>query len=243
MQPVDHRLDALCNQPVGQVWSVDQDHRQVQHPGRRQLGIGTAATGILGHDSVDVMGLQQVRIAVSGKGATGDDNRCVRQRQRAIGWINQPEQVMMLGLAGKGRQMYPANRQKHPARRASQRFCRACHIGHLGPAVAGALKPRWPLQRDQGNTGGQGGIDRVVAHPGGKGVGRVDQMSDGVVTQIAHQPFGAAKAAGAGRYWLLARIGDTPGIGQGGGQTGAGAGCGQQACLGSAAQYEDIRHG
>ena len=245
MKPVHHRRYGPGNRALWQFWPVDQDHRQLQGAGRRQFGIRPRTTGVFGHDGVDCMGLQQRQIARFGEGATGDQDRGSEQgqRQRAARRIDKAQQVVVLGLPGESRQMQTANRQKHPARRASQRLHRACDIRHLGPSVLGSGLPFGALQRDQRHPRCGSCVYGMGRHLGGKGVGGIDQMADPIVGQIADQPLGATKTAHSGWHRLGARTGDATGVGQGGRQTGGGDGMGKGACLGGAAQDQDIRHG
>ena len=180
--------------PVGHIGAVDQDHGQAQFTRRIQLCTRAHTARVLGDDMGDVMGLQQIKIALQRKGAARDQGRDIGQGQSG-GLIHQPQKIMMLGLCGEIFQRLAADSQEHPCRIIGQGRDSARHIRHALPKVAFGGLPRCAFKSQQRNLGDGCGLNRVAAHLGRKGVGRVDQVSDTLSAQIAHQSLYPAKAA------------------------------------------------
>jgi len=242
MKPGHHAFNAVSHAPLRQGGAVDQDHRQAKVAGSNQLGLCPAATSIFGNDRVDFISLQQVNIVRFGKRPSGDDRRAMGQRQR-IGRIDKSQDIMVLRLCRKGCQVLAADSQKHVLRGPVQGGDGRRNVGHADPAVSPAGLPRRALQRNQRRSGLRCCEHGMVAHLCRKRVGSVDQMGDPVIAKVAQQPVNAAESANSGGDRLWARIGDAPGIRQGGGKASPGHGHRQQARLGGAAQDQDIRHG
>lgn len=149
----------------------------------------------------------------------------------------------MLGLGGKLGQVQTAKGQHDAAGRTGQRLCRRRNVWHMGPVVAIDCLPRWAGQRSQRNARHFCRRIRVTAHLSGKGMGRVDQMSDVMVTQKGGQSFDSTKTTHAGWQRLRTRIGHAPGIGQNGRNTPIRHRAGKLAGLCCAAKDQEVlRH-
>lgn len=243
MKPFQHITYSVNLGPLWQGGAVDHQDRQPQLPCGDQLGPGPAATGILADDQVDGMIAQQGGVTLNGEGAAIHRNAVAGQGRRNVGGIDQTQQVMMLRCRPEFGQMHPPKCQHDPLRRPVQRTDGSTNIRHMAPVIAGAGDPGRAAKRDQRHVGHCGGLYSVLADPGSKGMGCVDQVGDCVIAQIICQSRYPAKAAHADSHGLLARVPHPSGIGQRGGQSSLGKVLGQFAGFGRAAKDQDVRHG
>lgn len=223
--------------------AIDHDHRQVESAGDQQLGLRAGATGIFAQDKVDAMRLHQGAVAFHVEGATIDDQAVMGQHGRRGGRIDEAQQIMMLGLCGKGIDMQSAQRQHDPAWRSGKGSDGPGNVRHMGPAVARLRAPCRASQRDQRHGGDARGLHRVGAHLRGEGVRGIDQMGDAMVAQMAGQPLHPAKAADPDRHRLRAGMVGAPGIAERRGNIRFGQQAGERAGLARAAQQQDVGHG
>ena len=182
--------------PVRHIGAVDQDHGQAQVTRRIQLCTRTRTARVLGDDMGDVVGLQQIKIALQRKGAARNQRGGMGQGQSG-GLVNKPQNVMMLRLYGEIFQRLATYGQENPCRIIGQGRNSARHIGHALPDVALHRLPRRAFKGQQRSLGDGCGLNGVAAHLRREGVGRVDQVGDGLLAQIAHQTRHPAKAANA----------------------------------------------
>lgn len=242
-QPAQDGMGAVDFIARWQHGAVDQDDRQVERAGGEQLGLRAGAAGIFAEDKLDAMRLHQGAVAFHVEGATIDDQAVIGQHGRRGGRIDEAQQIMMLGLRGKGIDMHPAQREHDAAWRPSQGSDGPGNVRHMGPAVARLRAPCRASQRDQRHGGDARGLHRVGAHLRGEGVRGVDQMGDAMVAQMAGQPLHPAKAADPHRHRLRAGMVGAPGIAERRGHIRVGQQTGERAGLARAAQQQDVGHG
>ncbi len=240
-QPVQNLCDIRQFGPLRQGRTVDHQHRHAQRPSCIQLGTGTGSACVLGHHQLDAVLPHQRLIILKGERTARDNHIAVRQRQRAR-FINQPQQIVVLGLGGKVLKMHPTNRQKDALRRTGHRGNRTVDIGDVLPSVALLRRPGRAGQRCQCHSGFATRCGGVPAHLRGKGMCGINHMGHRMIPQIIRQPFGAAKPADAYRQGLRARIFNAPGIGIGGWNALFGQGFGQRVGLGRAAKDQEVCH-
>lgn len=221
---------------------VDQDHRNAKIAGRCQFGLRAAATGIFGNDHVYFMLAKQRLITRFGERPLGDYRVIPWQGHRAVGRIDQSQQVVVLRRSGEKVQMLLADGQEHPRGPAGQSINRRVQIRNALPAIAGLCLPRRAFKGAQRNTGLRAGRNGICAHTGGKRVRGVNNMGDGVAAQILRQPVNTAKAANPGRQGLNRwRIGAS-GVGKYRVRAAIGQRTGQITGLGGAAQNQGACH-
>lgn len=243
INPIQHLFHRRTDAAGRQAGPVDQDHWQTQHAGRIEFRARATAAGVLCHDHPDPVFTQQRSVGLDIKGTAGDDRLCTWHWQRGLGWVNEAQQVKMLGPRGKGGKVLLADGQKDPRRCLGQRSAGCSEIGRMGPAIPLPGLPRWPFERTKNGAGAGAGGNRVGAHLGGKWMGRVDHMGDRLSRKIGLQPLDPAKAADAGGQWLgLGRAG-AAGIGKHRVIAARGKSGGKGAGLGRAAQKQDACHG
>lgn len=241
-QPAHDILFAVNHLPSGQCGAVDQDDGHAKGARGCQLGSGTKAPGIFGDDMADLVLVHQRRITRHVKGATRQHDIGLRQRQGRRWRVNQPQQIVMLWLGGKGSQVLLADCQKHPRGLIGQGLHSRVNTGHAVPFIPRLRVPCRAFQRDQRDMHRSAGGNGILAYLGGKGVGGVYDMADPACIQIAHQAVNAPKSAYAGGQGLgYGRVG-APGIGKDGIHFRSGKAAGQSAGLGRAAQKQDARH-
>jgi len=236
-QPRQHLWHRCHDLPRRQGWSVDHNDRKAQGTGGQYFGRSAGAACVFGDDVGDAVGLQQGRIMRHIKGAARDDCGGVRQGQRGR-WIYQPQQVMVLGFGGKGREGLLADGEEHPPGRIGQGDDGGRNIGNMGPVITCLSLPRRAFQGEELHAAGKAGRNGISAHLCCKGVGGVDDMGDVVGLHIFTQARHAAKAADAGRQGLGHRVGRAPGIGKHGVDADGREGGGEVAGFGRAAQEE-----
>ena len=194
MKPGQNLRHAIDPWPVGHKGAVDQDDGQGQGAGSVQLGARSGAASVFGDDMGDAVGLQQVKVALQCKRAARDKGCGLRQGQ-GCGVIDQPQKVMMLRFYGEIFQVLSPDCQEHAGGIIGQCRDRTRHVGHKMPKVALRCLPRGAFKGDKRGFGQGCGLHRVAAHLGGEGMGCVDEMGDGVLVQVIHQPRHPAKAA------------------------------------------------
>lgn len=240
-QPVQNLSNARQFHPLRQGRTVDHQHRQAQRPRGIQLGPRAKAACVLGHDQLDLMTLHQRLIISQSERPARDNNIAVRQRQVAR-FIDQSQQVAVLGLGSKVVKMHPAHGQKHQLRRTGKRGNCAVDIRNMVPAVSVLFHPRRTGQRSQRHPNLLASGHRIGTHLRGEGVRGVDHMGYSMVAQIGGQTGNAPEPAYAHRQRLRARIVDPTGIGVGRWDAPFGHGFGQGVGLGGAAKDQEMCH-
>lgn len=223
--------------------AVDQDDRDVQAAGGFQFRIGPRAACVLGDDMGDAVVAQKGGVGGFVEGAFGDEDSRVRQGQRGFGFVDEAQDVVVLGLACETVERLLADGEKHTGGRGGKRACRLFGVGNSGPAVGGRGGPWRAFEGEKRGLRLRAGGDGVGAHGRGEGVGGVDHVGDAFGLQVMRKALGAAETADArGQrlgYW---------GIGASGvGEDRVDAFGGEMLCegarFGRAAEEEDARHG
>ena len=174
---------------------IDHNDRQAQSAGGDQFGLGPNAASVFGHNMGDAMLTHQGFVLCRLKRATGDNYRGLGQRRNRFGFIDQPQQIMVLGRGGKEVEVLFANRKKHPC--WSRRQGRGCGLerGHMGPVITHARLPRGPLQGTQRHARLCTGSYGVVAHLRGKGMSGVNHMGHSFAANVIDKPCDSTKPA------------------------------------------------
>ena len=242
MKALQNLLNAVNAGPFGHKRAINHNHWQTQLARRVNLRPRAHTTRILGDDVGDAVRLQQVKIALQRKRAARNQGRDMGQGQS--GWlIHQPQKIMMLGPCGEIFQRLAADSQENPCRIIGQSRNSTRHIGNVLPKVAFGCLPWRAFKGQQRGLGYGGGFDRVAAHLGREGVGRVDHVGDAFSAQIAHQSLYPAKAANALGQGLAQGCFGASGVGENRINTLICQGFRQIRCLGRAAKQKDAGHG
>lgn len=241
-QPIQNIVDFGKNPACRQRRPVDQNDRNPQGSSRFQLGIRAAATGILGNDQADPIGLQKCEIVRFVKGAAREDQRYVGQGQGGCRRIHQAQQIPVLGPRGEIRQRLLADRQEDAGGVVRQRSDSPRRIGNRAPVIARPDHPRRALERaDRGS--GQGACGKgIAAHASSERMSGVNHMGDPFGAQIGRQPVDSAEPAHTGRQGLRHRAFRAPGIREDRIDPCVGQAAGQRRRLGRAAEQKDARH-
>ena len=231
------------NGATGQGGALRHQHRQAQGPRGIQLGPRADAACVLGHHMGDRMFTHQGDVPRQIKGTACKDHFGIGQRQRCLGLVHQPQQIVMLRLGGKQPDLLFANRQKDTRRRIGQGCRNILKTGQEGPVIPRLRLPGRPFEADQRQAGLHACGMGIVAHSGGKGVRCIDHMGDPVLRQIGNQPRNPAKAADAcGQGLRDGRVGAT-GIGKNRLNPMVGKTRGKAACLCGTPQQKDAHDG
>lgn len=243
MQP-GHHLRHGCHHLSGSLprRPVDQDDRQAKRARRVQLCPSTVPAGILGHKMRDAMCLHQR--AITGLAEWSPRYHSFRIGQGQISHqVNQPQQVMVLGLCSEGRQMLSANGQKSPDGRVRQSRNRTGDLLHDLPVIARFRQPCGPFERDKGYIRCRTGQSRIPAHLGRERVRRINHMADVLRLQVGHQPLNPAKSPHPHRDRLDHRGLSASGIGKHGVKACQCQRSGKFTGLRRAAEQKDACHG
>src|SRR5262249_25055512 len=128
----------------------------------------------------------------AGEGTARDDHLGVWKRRRFAGRIDKSQHVSMLRLGGERCNVLTFDRKKYTRWDVGQGGYRGIDVAHVGPGVAGGLRPWRAFERDQRNTRHLARIDGMAAHLGGKGMRCIDHMCD---PRLADEVGKAARAA------------------------------------------------
>lgn len=194
-KPAHDLVHRTQDSSVGHCGPIDHYDRQAQPAGSDQLGLGPNAAGVFGDNVGDAMLTHQGFVLCRLKRATGDNDRAPGQRQSRFGFIDQPQQIMVLGRCGKEVKVLFTNGQKHPRR--TRRQGRGCSLerGHMGPVIAHARLPCGPLQCAQRYARLSTGGHRIAAHLRGKGMGGVNHMAHSFTADVVDEACNATEPA------------------------------------------------
>lgn len=223
--------------------AVDHQDGQAQFPRRVNLGSRAGPASAFGHDQINVLLLHQVFVSLCRERAAIDHNLTVR-KGKPVWLINQPKQIPMLRLCCEHRKVHTSDCKKDPAGRPCERSNSSGNVGHDSPAILRSGLPRRTGQRDQRNIGRGAGSDGIGTHLCGKGMCRVNDVSNGLGPKIVRQPVNATKSANAHRDRLRTRPVHPTCIGKHCAQPGLCHSARQRAGLCRAAQDQEMRcHG
>lgn len=243
VQP-DHDLGHAAGDRAGwHLWPVDQDGRQGKVTRSRQFRFGPRATGVLGDDHVDLVLLEQGKIAFDGEGASGDHRLRIGQGQGLGRGIDKAQKIVVLRGLGEGGEGLAPDGQEDATRGFAQGCDGGVKVGDMGPVVPVARLPWRAFKGDQGGSRCLAGGDGIAAHLRGEGVGGVDDMGDGFGFEVMSQPVGATKAAHADRQRLGDRSFGATGVGIDRVHASLGQSAGHLCGFGRSAQKKDARHG
>lgn len=241
-QPVQNHSQIAKHQPGWLLWPVDHHDRQVQLACGSKFRNGACAPGIFGHQMCDPMALQQVEIACQIERSAGHFYGTVRQWQFRLRRIDQPQQVVMLWFSGKARKVLFSNGKKHPGWRLRQCRNRARNIIDVYPPVALNSLPGRAHKSTKRHIGLGAALQCVAAHLGGKGMGRIDHMTDTLSPEKRGKALGTTKASHPCGQRLRHRVLRAPRVREQRICPGLGQNHGQLRGLAGAAQKKDSRH-
>lgn len=203
--PVEHLINSrdLVSNRLGRA--INHNDGKVQRPSRGNLGIGPCPAGILRHDKRDGMVPHQLSVTIGAEGAARYDHVVVRERRRAAWWVNEPQNIAMLGVAGEFRQGLATNRQQHRFTRTIESLGGGFDVSDAGPTITSHGRPGRARERNDGNARVATGGDGVTAHLRGKRMGRIDDMGHFLIAQVGHQTVPAAKTPDPLRHGLSDR--------------------------------------
>lgn len=204
-EPGHHLPDSGNRPPFGHFGSRNHDDRKTELARRINFGSRTVSPGISRDNPFDRFGTHQGEVAVHSEGPACDDDVGLGQRQRAAGFIDEAQDVGVLGLGGKGLQMLSPDREKHACRLVWQRPGRSAEIRDIEPAVRFANVPWRSHEGYQWRCCAGTSGNRVAADGTGEWMGGVDNMRDAFVTQVACEPFRASITSRAHWQWLAHR--------------------------------------
>lgn len=201
-EPLHHLGDAFRPRPVRQLRTREHDHGKAKRARGVDLGARAVSSGIAGDDPFDAARLHHLQLVLEGEGAARHNDVGIK-RQRTLGRINEPQCVGVLRPRSEGRDMLPADGEKHPGAVFWQSRHGRGDIGNLDPVVAGRSGPWSAFEHDQRRSGVCARRNRIAAHLGRERMGRVDHMCNALATDVIGKATRAAKAADTGRQRLV----------------------------------------
>ena len=242
-EPRHHLADGPGGPAVGQRRPVDHHDGQAKPARGDQLRLGPCPARVLGDDPADAMVGQKGQIGGLIKRAARDHRLCIRQRQRAVGRIDEAQKVMVLRLRGEGGKRLLADGKENPRGGIGQGRDGGVDAGHAAPVVPRPRSPWRAFEGDQRHAGFGGCVDGIPAHPRREGMGGVDQMGDALGAQIVHQPGDTAEPADPRRQGLRDGRAGAPGIGKDRVRVRPGQRAGKGGGFAGAPEKKDARHG
>lgn len=202
IEPAHCVLDGADAGHIGQRWAPQQDDGKAEHSRGRDLAVGRRSTAVLGDDHVDGVCDQQCPIVGLGKWTTAGDVGDVRYGERRINRLDTAHEVVVLRRLREGADLGLAERNKNTARRCAECFYGRRGIRHLGPAVAGELRPRRTPEREQWDACGCRRRGCIGRNDCGVRMRRVDESIDAFGCEISRKALGAAESADSHRRAL-----------------------------------------
>jgi hypothetical protein len=151
--PVQHGVRIMGFAARGQGRAGDHEDWQAKGARGDQLGLGAAAACVFAHDHLYLMGAQECFIRRSGEWPAIDQDMVIGQGRGRLWRIDQPQDIVMLGLGREGGQVHPPKRQQDaPGRGGEGRDCGG-DICHAVPAIPRLRLPGRAGERKQRGIG------------------------------------------------------------------------------------------
>ncbi len=240
-KPVQDLNDVCKLGPLRQGRTVDHQDRQAQSPRRLQLGARAGAAGVLGHNQLRTVTLHQRTVFSDSERSSRNDRLVVGQRH-CVRFVHQPKKIVVLGLGSEVLQMHATNGQEHTPGRTGQRVNRRSDIRDVLPGVTLLRVPGRSCQRSQWRRRRSAGHYSIAAHLRSKRMGRVYDMADRMIADIARQSFCTTEPAHACWHGLRARGVNAASIGVGGRNALLGYGFCQSIRLGRTTKNQEVGH-
>lgn len=212
IKPVQNLIDRRQFVPGRQTGAVDYQDGHIQRPRSIQLGARTRAACVLRNNQLGAVVFHQRNIVFNREGPARDHYISVGQRY-SFRFIDQSQQIMMLGLSREIVQMHSTHSQKHAPSGTVKRRNSCRDIRHMLPAIALLRAPGRSGQNGKRNIGSVARGDGIGTHICCEGVRCVHNMRDGVIADVFGQPVDSSEPTHANRERLRARIVHAPGIG------------------------------
>lgn len=228
--------------PVGQFRAPDHDDRQTKRTRGFDLGARAFSAGIAGDDPFDSARAQHFHLALQREWSARDNDFRIRERQRLVCGIDEPQEVGVLRFGREWRDVLPANRKKNPGAIDRQSHHRGSDVRDFDPLVAGHPDPWRALKRNQLRSSRSTCRNRVAAHFAGEGVRCVDNMCDFLPANIFGKPARSPETADADWYRLAGRRAGPSRVGINGFDPCARDRIRKQVCIACSAQNEGAHH-
>ena len=203
--------DSLDRRRVGQGRARHHDHGKGECPRGVELGRGSRAAGVLGHDHVDGMAFEQGPLVLEFERPSRRDQFCTRGQLVEWRRFDASHDIEVLRGLAERREFGASCSEENPLRRFAERCGGFFDVFHRGPAIAVTLCPGRSANGKQIHTRDSRGFDRVRFHLPGKWMGCVDQNIEALLGEDAGETFGTAESAFAQLAWQLNRLRSTPG--------------------------------
>jgi len=243
IEPVESVLDRFDRRHQRQYRAAQHDHRQAEGAGRGDLSIARLPAAVFCDDDLDAVLLEQRALVAFKERTSPDDIRGVGNCERRIDRIDAADEIMMLRRAHQRSELLAAERNKDPARRASDARGRIRDIAGFDPTIAIAADPWRAAQRQVRSMRALCRASGIVGNRRSIGMGCIDQRGDSFVRQIISKTLNTAKSADAHRHRLRRGRSCAAREREGHGKVGAGGElCCKLACLRRAAENQDASH-
>lgn len=239
VKPVHNRVGGTELQPFRQSGSIDHYDRKPQSARGVQFGDSAIPARIFAHHYVNAIVLKKRDVTRNIKRSACDGDRLMRQFQIRARLINEPQNVVMLGLRGKIFDMHAPQREHHSLGISRKRINRIGDALNAGPSVPLRFCPSWTCQCCQWDRKRVACVRRVGAHLSREWVRRVHNVGDCVVSQVSGQSVRATEATNACRQRLFFRSLHAAGVAEGRGNPRIGNRASQSARFCGSSQYQE----
>ncbi len=242
-EPAQHLSDAFRSRPIRQLRPRDHDDGQAEFAGGIDLGARTGAAGVARDDPFDMTRTHRLQFIREHERPARYDDVGLRKGRRAVGRIDEAQNIGVLRLRAEGRDVLPADGEKHARGFVGKRGDGGVEIRHLDPVVTGLFRPWRAFEREQRRPGSCAGGGGIATHPGGERMRRIDDMRDVFLMDVGRESARAAEAAAANRQRLARGCAGAAAIGIDRLASGARDRFREQVGVVRSAQNEGARHG
>ncbi|TCL10195.1 hypothetical protein BXY66_2264 [Shimia isoporae] len=193
--PIQNRFNRRNLAARWQFSPIDHDHGQSQLSGRNKLGLGADSTAVFANNNVHAKFFHHCEVTGQGKRPSAYNDSMMWQRRRRLWLVDKPQNVVMLGLIGKGRYVLFAKREQNPSGLSLQSIDRAANVRDVRPKIFFPGFPRWARQSDQLHSRTLTCMKRVPTHLSSKGMRGIDNMRDIVGAQVSNKAIDPSEPA------------------------------------------------
>lgn len=195
VEPVDRRFDRIHGVHCGQRGAGYQDHRQRHPPRSFDLGVGRWGAGVLAHDELYSLTLEERTLGVDLERAALSEHARAGQvgNKRVYG----SDQVVVSRSRVEGGELEPTNAEQYAPRPCAERSGGCGHARHVNPEVTRPLSPSRAFEAHQRHLRDAGRSFRVRRHLRGERVRGVDQCLAAIALEVLDQALDTAKTSDA----------------------------------------------
>lgn len=191
---------------VGTFRPFDHSDGNAELSCRFDLSVGGIAARVLGDHDLNAVVVQHGDLVIQYKRSTCRYVANVRQLEWRLDRIDTADQVGVLRCHFEWQKLLSPQRKEYVSGGSAKCGDRVMRRHHPLPSIALLLSPRRAVERNQRSISQQGGFCSVTRNTRRKGVGRVHQNIEFLVSDEFCKSGRSAKTAGSGWYRLFNRV-------------------------------------